>query len=357
MKLRHTLAAAVATAALAPAALLAAPAAHATGEQPTAASSGQGTATTTPSPSSEADPAASGDEPGEPTTGAGDDAGTGADAGQEGGTGTGTGEDTGAGAGENETAGTTEGADEDAEEDATGDPGIEDDCAIDAADLAVTVADLPSKLVAGGSWSVFTLKLTNTTEHTLDEVYPILYAAPLEDVDRPRDLLRLQYRHPDTGKWTKFDEWTDGRYFGHFRLEAGHTAELQLRIRATAKAQDGDGFALVAGDYYNEDGTCGWSEEQWYDFEILAAGSDPGDDVPPAEPGEPGDSGSEDRPGKNTKPQGGVKELPVKGSLAETGSSSTLPLFALAGAAAVALGGGAVYLVRRRTDAGSGATA
>ncbi|WP_306305774.1 LPXTG cell wall anchor domain-containing protein [Streptomyces prunicolor] len=46
-----------------------------------------------------------------------------------------------------------------------------------------------------------------------------------------------------------------------------------------------------------------------------------------------------------------------QGTLAHTGSGSLLPAIALAGGAAVAVGGGAVFLVRRRKTAGSGSMA
>ncbi|WP_285830586.1 cell wall protein [Streptomyces meridianus] len=355
MKLRHALAAAVATAALAPAALLAAPAAHAEGEQPAAtqtSTGNTGSETTTPAPADGPAPEDTGEQTGsdassDTTDGtAADGSGDAAESDEKAESGE-TGGDGGTG------PGTGDGADDGSDTD----PGDDSDCAIDAADLKVQVVGLPSKLVAGGGWSNFSVKLTNTTDHALDEVYPIIYAAPLEDVDHPRQLLRMQYRDPGTGKWTRFSEWTQGQYFGMFELDAHMTAELELRIRATDRAGDGDGIALVAGDYYNEDDTCGWSEEEWYEFSILAAGADPGDDVPPAEPGKPGKPVTDERPGKNVKPQGGMKELPVKGNLAETGASSVLPLFALSGAAAVALGAGAAYAVRRRRTDDTGAAA
>ena len=48
---------------------------------------------------------------------------------------------------------------------------------------------------------------------------------------RPGTQLDLEYQDPDTGRWTAFDEWTSGRYFGWFRLDPHRTAELTLRIR------------------------------------------------------------------------------------------------------------------------------
>ncbi|MFE0512487.1 LAETG motif-containing sortase-dependent surface protein, partial [Streptomyces sp. NPDC058964] len=63
-----------------------------------------------------------------------------------------------------------------------------------------------------------------------------------------------------------------------------------------------------------------------------------------AKPGDKGDKG-----GKISvkKPQGNVSELPT-GSLAETGSSSALPMIGLVGGLAVVAGAGAVFAVRRR---------
>ena len=80
-----------------------------------------------------------------------------------------------------------------------------------------------------------------------------------------------------------------------------------------------------------------------YDFDVLVAGSKPGpiDDAK----GKPGDKGN------HPAPQGGGKDLsplPVSGKLAETGSSSALPMIGLIGGVAMAVGGGAVFIVRRR---------
>ncbi|MEV7982044.1 LAETG motif-containing sortase-dependent surface protein [Streptomyces sp. NPDC086519] len=47
------------------------------------------------------------------------------------------------------------------------------------------------------------------------------------------------------------------------------------------------------------------------------------------------------------KPQGDISDLPT-GNLADTGSSSALPVIGLVGGVAVVVGAGAVVLVRRR---------
>ncbi|MFD0165200.1 LAETG motif-containing sortase-dependent surface protein [Streptomyces decoyicus] len=359
MKLRRALTAAAATAVIAPAALLAAPAAFATGpdaETGVSAAPTPGTPGSDPSDDTTAQPETPGtsDEtaPGDDTPG--DDTETGGE--------TGNGDDT-----EPATPATpaTPGGGtkpSDAPEPTTpaeptkpGEPGDEPDCTVDDAAIKVTVAGLPSKLVAGGGWKGFSVHLANTTNHTLDEVYPVIYAVPTGNIEHPTSQLDLEYQNPDTGKWTSFDEWTDGQYFGWFELDAHQTAQLKLRIRADKGAKAGDGFALVAGDYQNKDGSCGWSEEQWYDFTILPAGGKPGE-IPPAKPGKPGNKPGTQGGGKpvnTTKPKDGMDKLPVTGNLAETGASSALPAIGIVGGVAMAVGAGALFVVRRRKTDGA----
>ncbi|MEV5481143.1 MULTISPECIES: LAETG motif-containing sortase-dependent surface protein [Streptomyces] len=358
MKLRRALTAAAATAVIAPAALMAAPAAFATtgpetessaSAEPTPGTPGaeqSGATTTQPATPGAGDASAPGD------TTPGDDATTGAETGDSAKPSApatpGDGTKTGSPAKPSVSAEPTE----------PGDDGDESDCTVDDAAIKVTVDHLPSKLVAGGGWKGFSVHLANTTDHTLDEVYPVIYAVPTENMDHPKSQLDLEYQNPDTGKWTSFDEWTDGQYFGWFQLDGHQTAELKMRIRADKGATAGDGFALVAGDYQNKDGSCGWSEEQWYDFTILTAGSNPGK-IPPAKPGKPGNKPGPQGGGKpvgTAKPKAGMDKLAVTGNLAETGASSALPTLALVGGVAMVVGAGAVFAVRRRkTDGGAAA--
>ncbi|WP_411120862.1 LAETG motif-containing sortase-dependent surface protein [Streptomyces sp. x-19] len=355
MKLRRALTSVAATAVIAPAALLAAPAAQATGSDTAATASAEPTpAATGPEQGADATPSA------EPTAvdGAGASGGETAPAED-------TGPKTGSGGSATPTAPATA--------DSTGKPGptasgtptapgtptpttsYDGDCTLDDAALDVSVAGLPSKLVAGADWSRFSVKLRNTTDKKLDEVYPFILAVSLEDDDtRPESQLHLEYRDPDTGKWTTFGEWSDGDYFGWFELDAHQTAELTLRIRADKTAKPGDGFALIAGDYFNGDGSCGSSKENWYDFAILPAGSKPGE-VPPAKPGKPGNKPGPQgtaKPVPTGKPKEGLDKLPVTGNLAETGASSALPTIGLVGGVAMAVGAGAIFVVRRRKATG-----
>ncbi|MFJ8671187.1 LPXTG cell wall anchor domain-containing protein [Streptomyces sp. NPDC093589] len=356
MKLRRALTAAVATAVIAPAALMAAPAAYAT--------TGPGTETSaepapaTPAPEQTGDTGESGGDTSggsatpPATPGSGTETEPGKGAGTDGGSGTAT--DPAGPAGPASPGGTPAPPTTQAP---SPDPSDDPQCEVDAAGIKVDVAGLPSQLVAGGAWSRFSVRLANTTDRALDEVFPVVYAVPTADMDHPGTQLDLEYQDPDTGRWTAFDEWTSGRYFGWFRLDPHRTAELTLRIRADKGAKPGDGFALVAGDYLNKDGSCGWSEEQWYDFTILPADSEPGQ-VPPAKPGKPGNKpgpqGST-KPVNSSKPRDDLAELPVTGNLAETGASSALPAIGLVGGIAMAVGAGAVFVVRRRRTDGAGA--
>ncbi|MFG2828926.1 LAETG motif-containing sortase-dependent surface protein [Streptomyces sp. NPDC048434] len=365
MKLRRALTAAAATAVIAPAALMAAPAAFATGPESTESGASAGPTPGTPGPEQSHDTATQPETPGAGDEATSDGGTTGDDA-----TGDGTepGEETGNGDGTTVSdpaapSGDTKPGDApkpttSAKPTKPAEPGDEPDCKVDDAAIKVTVAHLPSKLVAGGGWKGFSVHLANTTDHALDEVYPVIYAVPTGNIDHPKSQLDLEYQNPDTGKWTSFDEWTDGQYFGWFQLDAHQTAELKLRIRADKGAKAGDGFALVAGDYQNKDGSCGWSEEQWYDFTILPASSKPGE-IPPAKPGKPGNKPGTQGGGKpvnTTKPKDGMDKLPVTGNLAETGASSALPTIGLVGGVAMVVGAGALFVVRRRkTDGGAAA--
>ncbi|MFJ1745387.1 LAETG motif-containing sortase-dependent surface protein [Streptomyces sp. NPDC088116] len=213
--------------------------------------------------------------------------------------------------------------------------------------LSTVVNGLPSKIVAG-STTDFSVRVTNGTDKTMDEVSPFVYfhATDKSGYNVIDDAFHLQWSTAASPAWKKVDE---GGYAGSISpLKAGSHADVKLRLKVDAKAPAGDGLAFVAGDYFNDDESCGGNFLTEYAFALLAAGSTPG---------EVGDAG----PGKttprtpNTKPQGGTSNTPVSsgtpaatGALADTGSSSVLPQLAAAAGAAVALGAGAIFVVRRR---------
>ncbi|MDX3404568.1 LPXTG cell wall anchor domain-containing protein [Streptomyces sp. ME01-18h] len=221
-------------------------------------------------------------------------------------------------------------------------------------DLHTGLSGLPSKIVAGSGFHSFKLNVDNKGSHAYQRVDLGVFAAQINENDFFVDTghLTLQYKDPATGTWTDIsldDEDEGAGYLGYTDIKAKEYFSIDLRLAVDKKAPSGLGFAISIGMYADDEGNCVYSgDDSYYDFDILAAGSTPTDT---------GDA----------KPQGGSKPLPTKpvgdtqidpqGRLAETGSSSALPTIALAGGAAVALGVGTMFVVRRRKSANTGATA
>ncbi|MFH8405134.1 LPXTG cell wall anchor domain-containing protein [Streptomyces sp. NPDC018019] len=353
MQFRHVLAAVTATAALAPAALLAAPAAYAAetpDRTPAASASGAPTGTPTngtnppthsPTPG-ESSPLPPLPRPGQSSPPPQAEGGKGAvpapaaektpPAGK-----TGTGTPT-----------------------ATPTPSDEPECSDYSSERAVRteLRGLPSKIVAGSGWVDFTFRATNTSRGHIKSVdaFALVSALKIPTTDDVSDHLTLQWFDARTGAWKRVPgaEENDGFFAslgGRDGLAPGEYAEARLRLKADATTPASYGGAVSVGWYVNANHECGYSKAMDYDFAILPAGSGkPGPRVPDAQ-GKPGQ-----RPHRPA-PQGGTKQqvqLPVTGKLAETGASSGLPTLALAGGAAVAVGAGAVFAVRRRKGADAG---
>ncbi|MFE7467319.1 peptidase [Streptomyces sp. NPDC057499] len=213
------------------------------------------------------------------------------------------------------------------------------DCVPETA-LTTVVTGLPSVVVAGTQVE-FKLRVTNGTEKTMDEVLPFAYVhatdkSGLKSID---DLVHLQWSSASSKKWKTVD---NKHYMDAISpLKARTHTDIKMRLKVDASAPAGNGVTFVAGDYFNDNGTCGGNPDlEGYEFLIAAAGS---------KPGKVGDA----KPGATKPKSSDVKaqssgSRPVSGSLAATGSPSALPQLALASGAAVAIGGGAVFLVRRR---------
>ncbi|MFF3815955.1 LAETG motif-containing sortase-dependent surface protein [Streptomyces bluensis] len=349
MKLRRTLATAAATAVLAPLALLSAPAAFAEETEETSTSSAtpsasapeapaESTPETTPestppstTPEPEATPSTSAPAAGEEEEGDTDPA---------------------------ESQPPTSTPSESSEPDPS-DPDIpfceELDEDYGDAKVSAQVKGLPGKIVAGSGSHSFQLVVTNDSDVDINGV---AFYAEIENYETDEDkflspYVDLEFKNPENGKWTRIgdDEWA-GDYFAYVdELKAKASQKFDLRVSIDAKAPAGDAWSFGSGAYLDkvDDQDCiaeGWAQ---YDFEVLKAGSnnpDPGE-------AEPGGKGKGDK-GSVKKPQGDVSELP-SGNLAETGSSSALPMIGLVGGIAVVAGAGAVFLVRRRKGADTAA--
>ncbi|MFP8963221.1 LAETG motif-containing sortase-dependent surface protein [Streptomyces nanhaiensis] len=384
MKLRRALAAAAATAVIAPVALIAAPAAYADGHETTSVENTENPAT------DEADgdgtePPATDDETGDdtepPATGDGDeppatdDETEGEDTeppatddetgGEEEDSGT-PGDETEGEKEDSDTPGDDEGKDEE-DSDAPGDDEGKDEeeapfqCAVDdngeeiydiSEDLKTSLVGLPDTVVAGTGWKNFEFRMHNSGKGAIKDVAPYITVFSGDENNDYSAGFTLEVHKAETGTWQVVaDELGAGGYFEPVTLNAGETRTLKLRMKIDGGVPDSLGIAIGAGEYSDERG-CWVSDDDngWvYFFEVLgkgAAAPKPGESKPKPQTG-----------GAKPISSDKVTKVDTAGQLAETGSSSALPMFGLAGAAAVALGAGAMYVVRRRNGAGADTSA
>ncbi|MEU4494505.1 LPXTG cell wall anchor domain-containing protein [Streptomyces sp. NPDC023998] len=218
----------------------------------------------------------------------------------------------------------------------------EGDC--EKAPLKVALKGFPEKIVAGSGWKNFKFTIKNTGKKNLKMVEVFTTATILADAEKDTDRLIEKYAHfeyrGEGGKWIndfKGSGFNNGIFLGQFPLDAGKKVSIDLRVKIDKGAPTGDGLAIAAGGYQKGD-TC-YDNGDVYPFQVLAAGSNPGD-VDDAEP-------NGDKPA-DVKPQGEAKELPVSGNLATTGSSSMLPTIGIAGGIAIVAGAGVVFAMKRR---------
>ncbi|MEV7126649.1 LPXTG cell wall anchor domain-containing protein [Streptomyces sp. NPDC093260] len=347
MKLRRAMAATAATAVIAPLALLSAPAAFASDDQPSSPSTVTATATesasddtsTSPAPSSSESQSAPESTPAStpPSSSAS----------------TGTSESASASA--PAPSSSSPQASQSAEPTAEPTPCTDADVDPDS-QLTISVSGLPGKIVAGSGWHPFKLTAANHGDRALGQVQWLA----LVDNDSLSDdesqwlsnYAQLEYFNPETKAWESLaDEIGDGMYFGETELGPKQTVDIRMRVNITAKAPAGAGYTVGLGGYVDQDKNCVHSAFDYYEFTVLKQGT-PNDNPGDAKP-KPGDA---DKPAGGKEPQGGAKEIPPTGTLAETGSSSMLPTIGLVGGVAVVVGAGALFTVRRR-KAGAGAQA
>ncbi|MFF2507911.1 LAETG motif-containing sortase-dependent surface protein [Streptomyces sp. NPDC058067] len=344
MKLRRALAAAAATAAIAPLALLSAPAAFADDSAPVAPAA----ASDTPSSSPAADPASPSTEapaPSESTSST-----------------------------PAETAGTTPPADSGnaplaPEASATVTPNgsttptpsasatpIDDPseptgiCEEDNKDykskLAVSLSGLPGKIAAGSGWHNFTLNVKNPSKTDLTDVLFYAGVGPNdENAENPFKASQVRLQGKVDGTWVDIED--SGYSLGYLDLagiKGGQTINYQLRLNVTSSAPVGSGLTIGGGSYVDDEFDCVGDSLASYVIQIVKPGT-PTDGTKPQEGGKV--------PMPTEKPNHHNTQE-VTGRLAETGSSSMVPTIGLVGGVAVVAGAGAVFAVRRRK---AGATA
>ncbi|MGW0813506.1 LAETG motif-containing sortase-dependent surface protein [Streptomyces viridiviolaceus] len=328
MKLRRAMAAAAATAVIAPVALLAAPAAYATGDTPSSPSTSSASETTTPESTSPTDSASPSASASETTTAAPSDSPSASPS-----TSAPESPAPSTSAPESPAPSTSEPEETESPEP---EPSVCEDTKVD-----VSITGLPGKIAAGSGWHEFSLNVANNSDSTLQNLE---YLAGASSDQYGEDL--FESKQVSLQAWNPQDKiWEDLNEFGYAVGYVGYTDELApdyevdipMRINVKASAPVGAGFTLGATIYGDADSECTGFGDVAYKFQIVAAGTDT-DGTKPQEGGK--------APVTSEKPSGNTPQ--VTGSLAETGSSSALPMIGLAGGLAVVVGGGAVFAVRRR---------
>ncbi|GAA2786783.1 hypothetical protein [Streptomyces showdoensis] len=229
----------------------------------------------------------------------------------------------------------------------------EKDCARDDV-LAVSMTG-PKAIEAGGS-GVFTYRVTNTSERTLEKVTSSAFAFGWDRIEQDWRHVHLAWSSADSPKWQ-----TGGKGYAHLSsaLKPGGSVDFKLRVSVDAETESTKGELVVDPARYSDTtGSCGVAKDGGYEQFVIS--HRPGEPAPDKGSEEGSDKGSGKGSGNgDTAEQGGSSQAPVTGgtsgtsgtsgdALATTGADfSTLPI-ALTGGAAVVLGAGAMVLVRRR---------
>ncbi|MFC9029233.1 peptidase [Streptomyces arboris] len=226
-------------------------------------------------------------------------------------------------------------------------PGGGDGC-LDEPGLTTVVKGLPSKVTAGTA-TTFSVRVTNGTDKHLDQVitYAGVHATDKSGAKDIAKYLKLTWSTAASPKW----QAVDGDHYiddAVGALKPGEKADVRLRLDVDAKTPAGQGLTFIAGDYLNKDGSCGLTPDAAVnEFDIEAAPAKPAPKPTP----KPSTSTTAPAAGNGVTPQGSGSSVPAtttSSTLAATGSSDATTQLALASGAAVALGAGAMFLVRRR---------
>jgi LPXTG-motif cell wall-anchored protein len=335
MKLRRVMATAAATAAIAPLALLSAPAVYATDSSPSSSASASASASESSSSSASASASSS-----ESSSSSASSASSSASESSSSSASASASDKTSPSASASNTPSPSASASDKPGEDFCAD---KEEASIGLSeDLHSSLSGLPETIVAGRGWTQFSFNVSNSGDSDIKGIKPLIGVAAIGwDEEDYSGEIEVQVYDRTSGTWqTLADAAGEGATFPAFSLGAGQSTSYKLRLSVSGKVPDAIGLTGGFAQYADEEG-CWLADDPngWiYFFDILAAGSDAGDP-------------------KDAKPQGGMGDLSdvgsvdATGSLAETGSSSALPIIGLVGGVAVVAGAGAVFAVRRRKAA------
>jgi LPXTG-motif cell wall-anchored protein len=217
-----------------------------------------------------------------------------------------------------------------------------------SADLKSGLSGLPETVVAGSGWTKFSFNVSNNGDDEIKDIAPLIGVAAFgwDDAEDYSGEISVQVFDKATGTWQEVAGAAgEGGTFTPFSLGAGKSTSYELRLNVSGKVPDSIGLTGGFARYSDDDG-CWIADDPngWlYFFDILEAGSNAG------KPSE-------------AKPQtGGKKEITqaktvnVSGELAETGSSSNLPVIGTIGGIAIVAGAGVVFAMKRRKSEGAAA--
>jgi LPXTG-motif cell wall-anchored protein len=142
-------------------------------------------------------------------------------------------------------------------------------------------------------------------------------------------------------------EWAGDYFWGVETMKSKDFVKIDLRLDIDKNAPAGDSYSFGTGGYLGDvdDQECiAESAGATAEFAVLKPGSSN------ENPGEakPGEGKPDSKPGPDSKPQGEVKEIPVTGNLAETGSNSNLPIIGAIAGITIIAGAGVVFAMKRR---------
>jgi LPXTG-motif cell wall-anchored protein len=214
------------------------------------------------------------------------------------------------------------------------------------------LSGLPGKIAKGSGWHPFTLTVKNPTKDDVPEIDMFPGVGPAdpnaENAFSAKQVVLQEYNE-HTKHWEGITDG-DGHsvgYVGSTDLPKQTYAKIKMRLNVTSSAPVGKGLTIGAGIYLDKANNCLAATQVSYKIDIVAPGTSTNGSKP-----QPQTGGKAPMP-KSAPTGGSGNQIAPTGSLAETGSSSALPLIAGLGGAAVVAGAGAMFVVRRR-KAGSG---
>ncbi|RYJ30527.1 putative integral membrane protein [Streptomyces sp. L-9-10] len=141
---------------------------------------------------------------------------------------------------------------------------------------------LPGTIVAGSGWHEFAYRVTNVSTIKVMETDVSLYLGTGDpEIDDVAQLgVTVEWFDSATGQWKAIEgegsDVLDNEEFATVgTLAPGEYADAEMRLKVSGQATAGTGYFFTTGHSYGEDGQCGFDDISQFDFRILAPGSEP----------------------------------------------------------------------------------